>query len=221
VNRSPLRARTRAAGLHGVVVRLLDVTISAVALVVLAPLMVMIAALIRATSPGPAIFRQARVGHLERSFEILKFRTMYLHCEDTPHREYVTALLMRAEAPQEPVNGLFKLDGDPRLTPLGAFLRRTSLDELPQLYNVLRGEMSLVGPRPALAWEADLYEARHRRRFEVKPGITGLWQVRGRNKLSMREALELDMEYVERRCLALDIWILAMTLPVVFRGQAR
>ncbi len=221
MNRSPLRARARAAGLYDVVVRLLDVTISAVALVVLAPLMVVIAALIRATSPGPAIFRQARVGHLERSFEMLKFRTMYLHCEDTPHREYVTALLMTAEAPQEPVNGLFKLDGDPRVTPLGAFLRRTSLDELPQLYNVLRGEMSLVGPRPALAWEADLYEARHRRRFEAKPGITGLWQVRGRNKLGMRDALELDVEYVERRCLALDLWILAMTLPVVFRGQAR
>jgi lipopolysaccharide/colanic/teichoic acid biosynthesis glycosyltransferase len=221
VNRSPLQARTRAAGLYGVVIRLLDVTISAVALVVLAPLMVAIAALIRATSPGPAIFRQARVGHLERPFEMLKFRTMYLHCEDTPHREYVTALLVHAEAPQEPVNGLFKLDGDPRVTPLGAFLRRTSLDELPQLYNVLRGEMSLIGPRPALVWEADLYEARHRRRFEVKPGITGLWQVRGRNKLSMRDALELDAEYVERRCLALDLWILAMTLPVVFRGQAR
>jgi lipopolysaccharide/colanic/teichoic acid biosynthesis glycosyltransferase len=221
VNRSPVRAGSRAAGLYGVVVRLLDVTISAVALVVLAPLMVVIAALIRATSPGPVIFRQTRVGHLERSFEMLKFRTMYLHCEDTPHREYVTALLMRAEAAQGPVNGLFKLDGDPRLTPLGAFLRRTSLDELPQLYNVLRGEMSLVGPRPALAWEADLYEARHRRRFEVKPGITGLWQVRGRNKLSMPEALELDVEYVQRRCLALDLWILAMTLPVVFRGQAR
>jgi lipopolysaccharide/colanic/teichoic acid biosynthesis glycosyltransferase len=221
MNRSPVWARPRAAGLYGVVVRLLDVTISAVALVVLAPLMVVIAALIRATSPGPAIFRQARVGHLERPFEMLKFRTMYLHCEDTPHREYVTALLMRAEAAQEPVNGLFKLDGDPRLTPLGAFLRRTSLDELPQLYNVLRGEMSLVGPRPALAWEVDLYEARHRRRFEVKPGITGLWQVRGRNRLGMREALELDVEYVERRCLALDLWILAMTLPVVFRGQAR
>ena len=221
MNRSPVQARTRTAGRYGVVMRLLDVIISAVALVVLAPLMVVIAALIRATSPGPAIFRQARVGHLERPFEMLKFRTMYLHCEDTPHREYVTALLMRAGAAQEPVNGLFKLDGDPRLTRLGAFLRRTSLDELPQLYNVLRGEMSLVGPRPALAWEVDLYEARHRRRFEVKPGITGLWQVRGRNKLGMRDALELDVEYVQRRCLALDLWILAMTLPVVFRGQAR
>jgi lipopolysaccharide/colanic/teichoic acid biosynthesis glycosyltransferase len=218
---APLRARNEAAGVYDLVTRLLDVTIAALALAVLAPLMLVIVVLIRATSPGPALFRQARVGHLERSFEMLKFRTMYLHCEDTPHREYVTALLLSAEAPQEPVNGLFKLDGDPRVTPLGAFLRRTSLDELPQLYNVLRGDMSLVGPRPALPWEVELYDPRHRRRFEVKPGITGLWQIGGRNKLTMWEALALDVDYVERRCISLDLRILALTLPVVVRGEAR
>jgi lipopolysaccharide/colanic/teichoic acid biosynthesis glycosyltransferase len=116
---------------------------------------------------------------------------------------------------------LYKLEADPRVTPLGAWLRRTSLDELPQLFNVLRGEMSLVGPRPVLPWEAELFAEPHQRRFSVKPGITGLWQVSGRSRLSMLEALDLDIEYVACRSFLLDLQILFRTVPAVLRGGAR
>jgi lipopolysaccharide/colanic/teichoic acid biosynthesis glycosyltransferase len=110
---------------------------------------------------------------------------------------------------------MFKLDGDARITPVGRLLRRTSLDELPQLLNVIRGDMSLVGPRPALDWEAQMFGAGYERRFAVPPGLTGLWQVSGRNALTMKEGLDLDIEYVGRQSLALDLWILARTIPVV------
>jgi lipopolysaccharide/colanic/teichoic acid biosynthesis glycosyltransferase len=113
---------------------------------------------------------------------------------------------------------LFKLEHDPRVTRVGSFLRRTSLDELPQLLNVLRGDMSLVGPRPAMPWEVELYLPHHRERFQVEPGMTGLWQVRGRSRLSGPRGLELDVEYVRRRTFALDLWILVMTLPAVLRA---
>jgi lipopolysaccharide/colanic/teichoic acid biosynthesis glycosyltransferase len=115
---------------------------------------------------------------------------------------------------------VFKLNDDPRVTRLGSFLRRTSLDELPQLLNVLAGSMSLVGPRPVLAWEADMFDEAHLRRFEVKPGITGLWQIRGRSKLGMREALDLDVEYVQTRSFIRDLFILVMTIPALFNGGA-
>jgi lipopolysaccharide/colanic/teichoic acid biosynthesis glycosyltransferase len=200
--------------------RLLDVTLSALALVVLSPLMIAIAAAVRFTSPGPALFRQERLGLGRRPFSCLKFRTMYVNAGDAPHRQYVTRLLTEA-APPGGATGLFKLGEDPRVTPVGSWLRRTSLDELPQLINVLRGEMSLVGPRPALSWEADLYRPEDHRRFDVLPGMTGLWQVSGRSRLSMRDALALDVEYVRRRSLVLDLWILARTVPTVLRAEAR
>jgi lipopolysaccharide/colanic/teichoic acid biosynthesis glycosyltransferase len=175
--------------------------------------MALIAALIRLTSPGPAVFRQVRVGHRQQPFEMFKFRTMRDHCDDSVHRDFVTRML-RGEDPREvPGAGLYKLADDPRVTPIGALLRRTSFDELPQLVNVVRGEMSLVGPRPVLPWEAELFEKRHLGRFGVKPGITGLWQVEGRNRLTMQEALDLDVQFVSRRSVRLHLWILIRTLP--------
>ena len=199
------------------VTRVLDVVVAGTALIVLSPLMAIIAVFIRLTSPGPAIFRQLRLGYLEQPFVLLKFRTMYIDSDDKVHREYVTSMLIEDQLC--PDDGVFKLADDPRITRLGAFLRRTSLDELPQLINVLRGEMSLVGPRPALPWEVAHYQdLRYRMRFQVKPGITGLWQVRGRNRLSMSQALELDVEYTMRRSLSLYLWILVMTVPAVIGG---
>jgi lipopolysaccharide/colanic/teichoic acid biosynthesis glycosyltransferase len=151
---------------------------------------------------------------------MLKLRTMTVDNDDQIHRDYVTNLLSDNEPQACENNGLFKLDNDPRVTRLGSWLRRTSLDELPQLLNVLSGEMSLVGPRPVLPWEAEMFRENERLRFKVKPGITGLWQVRGRSKLSMRQALELDVEYVRTRSFWLDVIILLCTVPALLRGGA-
>jgi lipopolysaccharide/colanic/teichoic acid biosynthesis glycosyltransferase len=201
------------------ITRAMDLTMATLVLVGVSPLMAIVALAIRVTSPGPAFFRQVRVGYQGQPFETLKFRTMYLHCDDALHRDFVTRMLAGEDPRQSGPNGLFKLERDPRVTPIGSFLRRTSLDELPQLLNVLRGEMSLVGPRPALPWEAELYPPQYRQRFEVRPGITGLWQVEGRSRLRMQDALQLDVEYVNRRCVALNLYILAKTLPVVLDGK--
>lgn len=209
-----------------VVKRALDMALASMLIVLAAPLLLLLWCLVRSTSAGPALFRQERVGRGMRPFTMLKLRSMYADNDDRMHRDYVTTMLSAeaAEEAEEEVparnNALFKLTGDPRVTPLGAWLRRTSLDELPQLINVLRGDMSLVGPRPMLPWEAQLLAAPYRRRFTVKPGITGLWQVNGRSRLSMRTALELDVEYTRRRSVLLDLSILARTVPALFRGGA-
>jgi lipopolysaccharide/colanic/teichoic acid biosynthesis glycosyltransferase len=195
--------------------RLLDLTVALPCLLVAAPLLFAVAAAIRLTSPGPALFRQARLGRDRRPFTLCKFRTMYTGCPDDAHREYVTKLLTDEAPPDGGRAGVFKLDGDARITPLGRLLRRTSIDELPQLLNVVRGDMSLVGPRPALAWEAEMFGAGYAGRFAVPPGLTGLWQVSGRNALTMKQGLDLDIEYVRRQSVALDLWILAKTVPVV------
>jgi lipopolysaccharide/colanic/teichoic acid biosynthesis glycosyltransferase len=146
---------------------------------------------------------------------------MYTGNDDRIHRDYVTHLLSADQTAPAGNSGLFKLDADPRKTPLGKWLRRTSLDELPQLFNVLHGEMSLVGPRPVLSWEAQMFDETYQPRFTVKPGITGLWQVNGRSRLSMRKALEFDVEYVVRRSFTLDLAILLRTVPALFGGGAR
>jgi lipopolysaccharide/colanic/teichoic acid biosynthesis glycosyltransferase len=156
--------------------RVLDITLAGLMLLVFSPVMLAIALLIRRTSPGPALFQQVRVGHRQSPFEMLKFRTMH----------HVTAKLAGQATTADAERGIYKLTRDPRVTSIGRFLRKTSLDELPQLINVLRGDMSLVGPRPVLPWEAKLFEPRDRVRFAVKPGITGLWQVTGRSALTMQ-----------------------------------
>lgn len=199
--------------------RALDIVVSVIALVLLLPVMVLITLLIRATSPGSAIFRQTRVGNRGSEFSMLKFRTMYVDSDDRIHRDYVRRLLLDEQPGDGGEEGIYKLTDDPRITPIGRFLRRTSLDELPQLVNVLKGEMSLVGPRPVLAWEVELYKPEHHARFLVKPGVTGLWQVSGRNTLTMNEALDLDVDYIQRRTLGLDLIILVKTVPLLLTGR--
>ena len=201
--------------------RIVDLVLALALVVVLAPLLALLCALVRLTSPGPALFRQERVGRDVRPFTMLKLRTMYAGNDDRAHRSYVTHLLSAERPASARQNGLFKLDSDPRVTRLGSWLRRTSLDELPQLFNVLRGEMSIVGPRPVLPWEAQLFGEIYQWRFAVKPGITGLWQVSGRSRLTMREALELDVEYAVRQSFRLDAAIMLRTPTAVLRGGAR
>jgi lipopolysaccharide/colanic/teichoic acid biosynthesis glycosyltransferase len=198
--------------------RVLDCCLAAALLVVLSPLLAIAAVTVRATSPGPVLFRQERVGRHREPFTMLKFRTMRTDADDRVHREYVVRLMTEDRPPTGGLDGVYKLVGDPRVTGVGAVLRRTSLDELPQLLNVLQGHMALVGPRPVLAWETELYQPRHMTRFEVPPGMTGLWQVSGRNKLKRAEALDLDVVYVHRRSMRLDLSILARTLPATVTG---
>ena len=195
--------------------RLTDLAVATVCLALLSPVLVIVAVLIRRTTPGPALFRQMRLGKDGHQFVLYKFRTMYADCRDDVHREYVTKLLTQDDPPDGGRAGVYKLEHDTRITPIGRLIRRTSIDELPQLFNVIRGDMSLVGPRPALPWEADLLDAAHLVRFCVPPGLTGLWQVSGRNSLTMKQGLELDVEYVRKQRLAFDLWILIKTIPVV------
>jgi lipopolysaccharide/colanic/teichoic acid biosynthesis glycosyltransferase len=197
--------------------RLLDLVIPVPALVVALPIMLAAAAAIRLASPGPALFRQVRIGHAERPFTMLKLRTMRVDGNDSAFRQRNMQEIVGEADPGS--DGLFKAADDERIVPGGAFLRRYSIDELPQLLNVIRGEMSLVGPRPSLPWEVELYTAEQRRRHACLPGMTGLWQVSGRNRLSVRQMLELDLAYVRRRSLRLDLWILWRTLPAVLVGN--
>jgi lipopolysaccharide/colanic/teichoic acid biosynthesis glycosyltransferase len=206
---------------QGAAKRALDIILASIAIIILAPLIVLLALLVRLTSPGPAFFRQERLGFHARPFTLLKLRSMYANNDDRIHREFVTSLLSGDDTPAPQADGIYKIQKDPRITTIGAWLRKTSLDELPQLFNVLGGSMSLVGPRPVLTWEADMFCEADRKRFDVKPGITGLWQVSGRNNLSFREALELDVEYARRHRLALDLLILLRTVPSMFLYKAR
>ena len=201
--------------------RALDLVLASLALVLLSPLLAAIWLAVRLSSPGPAVFRQERLGLGERPFVMYKFRSMRTGASDAIHREYVSRMLTCAGAPVEAAgSGLFKLDADPRVTPFGAWLRKTSLDELPQLVNIIRGDMSLVGPRPVLAWEAELFSEQARARFQTRPGLTGLWQVSGRSRLTMPQALELDVEYVRRQSLWLDLTILIRTVPAQLKRGA-
>ena len=199
--------------------RLFDIAVAALCIAVLSPIFLAVWVAVRVSSPGGALFRQTRVGRYGRPFVMYKFRSMTVGCPDDLHRAYVTKLLTEPETLGG--QGLYKLAADPRVTRVGRFLRRTSLDELPQLLNVLRGEMSLVGPRPALPWEAEMFGANHHRRFLVPPGVTGLWQVSGRNRLTMGQGLDLDLEYVRRQSFLFDLAILVRTVPAVLGHDAR
>ncbi|NEA30349.1 sugar transferase [Streptomyces sp. SID13031] len=199
----------------GLVKRSLDLILALTGMVLAAPVLLAIYGWIRLTSPGPGLFRQARLGAGQHDFVMYKFRTMRTDADPAVHAEYVRRM---AAGEVEKVDGLYKLHQDPRVTKAGRFLRKTSLDELPQLINVLRGEMSLVGPRPMLPFEADLIGEWALRRFEVKPGLTGLWQVNGRNKLTMDEGLRWDLEYVATRSVRLDLRIIFKTIPALLGG---
>jgi lipopolysaccharide/colanic/teichoic acid biosynthesis glycosyltransferase len=213
-----LGAVARASSPALAVKRSIDVLVSALGLAVLSPFLLLIAVAVRLESHGPALFRQVRLGKNGQPFTFYKFRTMVDGNDPSVHRRYVERLITRPSEELKGDTGSFKLEHDPRVTKVGGFLRRTSLDELPQLLNVLNGEMSLVGPRPPLVYEAELYSERASRRLECTPGITGLWQVSGRCLTTFDEMVELDIEYIESWSLGLDMAILARTLPAVING---
>jgi lipopolysaccharide/colanic/teichoic acid biosynthesis glycosyltransferase len=198
--------------------RTLDIGVAAVVLLLMAPVIAVVALTVRLSSPGPVFFRQRRLGRNMRPFTVLKFRTMRADADSALHRDYVRSLI-GTEPPANPRNNLYKLVVDPRVTSVGRFLRSWSLDELPQLWNVLRGDMSLVGPRPVIEYEVEQYPDWYLRRFAVKPGMTGLWQVSGRNERTYEEMVRFDVEYAERRSLWMDLRILARTAIVVMRRQ--
>ncbi len=198
--------------------RALDVAAALVGLAVLAVPMAVIAVAIRLESPGPALFRQRRIGREGRPFTLYKFRTMRQGAGDGPLREQIARELAGEDTSSR---GSFKIDDDARVTRVGRLLRATSLDELPQLVNVLTGSMTLVGPRPCLEWEAEMFPPAYHERFRVRPGLTGLWQVSGRSTLSTLAMLELDVRYVRSRTLAADLAILARTPRALLRGGAR
>jgi lipopolysaccharide/colanic/teichoic acid biosynthesis glycosyltransferase len=200
--------------------RMMDVAGSAFALIMLSPLFAVIAAVIKLTSPGPIFFRQKRVGQHGVSFVFLKFRSMNVNNDPSAHKEYVRQLIA-GQADRKPSegngDGVYKITNDPRVTKIGAFLRRTSLDELPQFINVIKGEMSLVGPRPPIAYEVEAYDLWHRRRvLEAKPGITGLWQVHGRSRVTFDEMVRLDLHYAKTWSPWMDVKILFRTPGAMF-----
>ena len=205
----------------------LDILVSAAALLVLAPVFGVIAIAVKLSSQGPVLFRQERFGRQARPFMFYKFRSMYADSDQTVHKAYVSRLIAgRPESGNGTGNGaadeetrIFKITGDPRVTPLGRFLRRSSLDELPQLWNVLRGEMSLVGPRPCIHYELEQYDDWHTSRLDVKPGMTGLWQVTARNRVGFDEMVRLDLAYVRQRSFWVDIKILLRTPRAVISGN--
>jgi len=190
--------------------RALDLVVSTIMLIVLSPLLLVVALVIKLTSPGPVFFAQERVGMNKRKFRLLKFRSMVV---DAEKRKQELAALNEVDGP------VFKIKNDPRITPIGRWIRKTSIDELPQLINVLKGEMSLVGPRPPLLSEVNQYDWLYRRRLSIKPGITCLWQVGGRNTLPFARWMELDKEYIENWSFWLDVKILFKTVPVVLTGH--
>jgi lipopolysaccharide/colanic/teichoic acid biosynthesis glycosyltransferase len=218
-----LTERDAAERVSRVVKRGIDLVVSATALVLLSPCFLAIAVAIRLSSPGPILFRQPRVGRYGVPFTFLKFRSMHAHSDSEPHRQFVKRYIEGAAS--TPASGAtghrpYKLTDDPRVTRLGRWLRRSSLDELPQFLNVLRGEMSLVGPRPPIPYEIEAYDVWHRRRLmEVRPGITGLWQVKGRSRVSFDDMVRLDLDYARRWSLGLDLKILLQTPRAVLFGD--
>ena len=226
--------------------RALDVAVSLTALIVLSPLLLLVAALIRLTSPGPALYRQRRVGRGGRIFTMYKFRSMYHDADHSLHRQAYARFVsghggsgkvdrttlatqaphqMRWRGPETGVSGPVKrcwgrvvralAPEDPRITPVGALIRRASIDELPQLINVLQGDMSLVGPRPPIPYEVRLYSPRHLGRLAVTPGVTGVWQIYGRGRVPFEHMVDMDLEYIDYRTFWLDLKLLVLTIPTV------
>lgn len=205
--------------------RFIDVVGSVIALIIFSLLFIIIPLCIRFTSRGPIFFRQERVGHLGRRFTFLKFRTMYVNNDSSIHQEYIKKFILEqgsydTKNEDRGKKSVYKIKDDPRVTPIGRFLRKSSLDELPQFINVLKGEMSLIGPRPPLPYEVKIYDIWHKRRIiEVKPGITGLWQVNGRSSTTFDEMVRLDIRYIKEWSLWLDIKILFQTPRAVLIGK--
>jgi len=223
--------------LYFVAKRVMDLVVVVLSLVFLLPLMVFMALLIKWDSPGPAIFRQERVTARRRvrngqvvweevPFTIYKFRTMRTDAKSTLHRQFIEAYIAgddkrmaELQSAQQAEDAKYKLVADPRVTRVGSFLRKTSLDELPQLWNVLLGHMSLVGPRPPIPYEVDLYQPHHHDRLRTIPGLTGWWQVKGRSATSFEEMVRMDVEYIQQQSFWLDIKIIIMTVTAVTNGK--
>jgi len=218
-----LAERDESKKIHRRTKRIMDVMGSLAALVLLSPVFLIIALAVKATSKGPILFRQRRIGQQGKSFTFLKFRSMYVGNDASIHREYVKQLIAgKAEKQSSNGNGegVYKLTRDPRVTAIGAFLRKTSLDEIPQFFNVLRGEMSLVGPRPPVPYEVESYDFWHRRRvLEAKPGITGLWQIKGRSRVKFDDMVRLDLQYARTWSPWLDVKILLQTPGAMVIGE--
>jgi lipopolysaccharide/colanic/teichoic acid biosynthesis glycosyltransferase len=205
--------------------RLLDLLLTSAIVLAISPLMLVLWVAIRLGSKGPGILVQKRVGYKGRTFNFYKFRTMYVDVDDSSHREYVKQWMRdesyehrTAEAGNDQGCKVFKIVNDKRVTPIGRFLRKYSLDELPQFFNVLKLDMSLVGPRPAMVYEVEKYEEEHMQRLYAPPGITGAWQVAGRNRLSFKQMVDLDVQYIQNWSVFTDLRILALTIPAVLRG---
>jgi lipopolysaccharide/colanic/teichoic acid biosynthesis glycosyltransferase len=202
--------------LYRIIKRAIDIAASVLALVLLSPLFAIAALAIKLTGKGPVLFKHQRIGYHGLPFTMLKFRTMSMENDPQIHRDYVGRLVSGELGPVGE-NTAFKLFNDPRITPFGRFLRLTSLDELPQFWNVLRGDMTLVGPRPALPYEWGRYQPWHRRRLSSRPGITGLWQIEGRSTTTFDAMVQLDIEYIKRRSTLLDLMIIFMTPRAALR----
>ncbi len=210
--------------IYDVLKRVMDIAISSVVLIAAAPLCLLIAIAIRLTSSGSALYRQrAAVGRGGRSFTLYKFRTMRDDAQDTSHREAIARCGKGEIGADQEAKGaggpVYKMVNDPRVTRLGRFLRKTGLDEIPQFYNVVRGDMSIVGPRPPVAYEYEQYDERQRRRLAIRPGITGLYQVSARSQVSLERMVEIDLEYIRRRSFTLDLSIMLRTPWVMFSGR--
>ncbi|HKK72594.1 MAG TPA: exopolysaccharide biosynthesis polyprenyl glycosylphosphotransferase [Candidatus Krumholzibacteria bacterium] len=215
----PLRLRIgspRYAWWERAIKRAFDIVFALTVLALGAPAFFLIGLLVKLSSPGPVLFCQTRLGRDGRPFVFYKFRSMRHNNDDQVHREFC-ADFISGNGQDEPQ--VFKMVEDPRVTRIGGFLRRTSLDELPQFWNVLKGEMSVVGPRPPIAYEYEHYQEWHKDRLKVKPGLTGLWQVSGRSQVGFDEMVMLDLHYISRWSLLLDLRIVARTLPVMVRGE--
>ena len=205
--------------------RILDICASGIGIVALSPLLLTFAFLIKMTSQGPVFFKQERVGLGGRKFKLYKFRSMYINNDPSAHKAFVTKLITEqtpqsGTAPAGSASASYKIKNDPRITSIGRFVRKTSIDELPQLFNVLKGEMSLVGPRPPIGYEVEVYEVWHRPRVvEVMPGITGLWQVEGRSRTTFDGMVRMDLEYIHNWSLWLDLKLLLKTPAAVMAGK--
>jgi len=200
--------------------RIIDIVAAGLALIVLAPLFLCIAVAIKLSSPGPIIYRQTRIGKNGQSFNFYKFRSMHVSNDDSQHKDYVTNYIKNnnTECPSSDLP-VFKITNDPRIFKFGRFIRKTSLDEFPQLFNVLRGDMSLVGPRPCLPYEWECYENWHKNRLNVTPGCTGIWQALGRSSVTFEEMVTLDLYYIANLSLWLDLKVIINTFPVIFLGK--
>ena len=220
VDSLPLMAprSARVVGLSYLAKRGFDIAFASFALITASPVMLLIAAVIKLTSRGPVFYRQGRVGQNGEPFEMLKFRSMRQNNDASSHVTFATDWIYGRTGGDDG-EGVHKMTADPRITGIGKVIRKTSLDELPQFINVVKGDMSIVGPRPPTSYEFDTYSEWHKRRLEVVPGITGLWQISGRNELSFEEMVELDIRYIERWSLANDIRIVVRTLPALVKGS--